>query len=561
MATTSEAPYYDLGAYHRPVSTKSNEAQTWFDRGLVCSYAFNHEEAVECFERTTKADADCAMAYFGLAYALGPNYNKPWDLFDGEELGSTVIRTHAAVKKAKAAASNASLVEKALIDALQHRYPDSKPAPDFNVWNQQYAKAMKAVYTAHPHDLDVATLYADALMNLTPWRLWDIRIGKPSSNAHTTEVKDILERAMTEEGGLLHPGLLHLYIHLMEMSPTPEKAMPYADCLRGLVPDAGHLQHMPSHLDILCGDYRRAIASNMDAIRADERFLARAGPLNFYTLYRCHNYHFRLYAALFAGQSKIALETCDWIESTVPEELLHVKSPPMADWLEAFHGMRVHALVRFGFWRQLIELPFPEDRDLYCVTIALIHYGKGIAHAAVGNTELAEKEQNNLRDAITRVKKSRTLFNNACTDIVAIAELMLRGEIEYRRRKFDDAFTHLVKAISLDDSLPYDEPWGWMQPPRHAYGALLLERVHVEKACDVYEADLGFNDSLPRPMRHPNNVWALHGYHECLLRLGRTAEARVVKPQLDFALAMADIPINSSCFCRTDQHKSSSLRP
>ncbi|EXJ53619.1 uncharacterized protein A1O5_13186 [Cladophialophora psammophila CBS 110553] len=551
-APTISDSYYDLGSFSRPVSTNSKDAQLWFDRGLVWSYAFNHEESAECFRKACAIDPGCAMAYWGLAYALGPNYNKPWEFFDGEELESTVTRTHAAVQKAKAEAINATAVEKALVEALEFRYPRSQAPADCSVWNQPYADSMRSVYKAFPDDLDVAALYADALMNLSPWKLWDLSTGRPASGAHTIEVKKVLDHALTLKAGLQHPGLLHLYIHLMEMSGSPELAMPIADHLRGLIPDAGHLHHMPTHLDILCGDYRRAIASNTDAIHADNRFLARAGPLNFYTLYRCHNYHFRLYAAMFAGQSRVALETAGWIEATVPEALLRVNSPPMADWLEAFHGMRVHALIRFGLWQEIFGLPLPKDQELYCVTTALIHYAKGVALAAAGRVEEAEKQRILFDDAVSRVKSTRTLFNNTCDDILAIARSMLNGELEYRRRNFDAAFDHLRKSIALDDALPYDEPWGWMQPPRHAYGALLLEQGHTELAAAVYSADLGFDDTLPRALRHPNNVWALRGYYECLMKLGRIAEARLIRPQLTHATAMADIPIKFSCFCRTD---------
>jgi tetratricopeptide (TPR) repeat protein len=544
--------YFDLGALHRPVTTKSKESQLWFNRGLVWSYGFNHEEAAECFNKAIAIDPDCAMAYWGLAYALGPNYNKPWEFFDGQELESVVSRTHTAVEQAKIATGNTTPVEKALIHALEFRYPRGQPVDDCSIWNPPYAEAMREVYDSFPDDLDVAALYVDSLMNLTPWHLWDLSTGQPTPGSRTIEAKSILDRTLALRGGPDHPGLLHLYIHLMEMSPHPEVAMPIADRLRGLVPDAGHLQHMPSHLDILCGDYRRAIASNTDAVQADKRYLARAGPLNFYTLYRCHDLHFRVYAAMFAGQSKIALETVDWLEATLPEELLRVPSPPMADWLEAFHGMRVHVLIRFGIWQQILDLPLPDDQDLYCVTTALLHYAKGVAYAATGKVHEAEKERELLAAATGRVKSSRTLFNNTCLDILAIAKEMLNGELTYRLGKFDEAFAHLEQAITLNDALPYDEPWGWMQPPRHAYGALLLEQNHVERAAAVYRADLGFDDTLPRAMRHPNNVWALHGYHECLKRLGRHAEAGIVKPQLDFAVAMADIPIAASCFCRTD---------
>jgi tetratricopeptide (TPR) repeat protein len=553
--SSSEFPqkeYYDLGSFHRPVTTANEDAQTWFDRGLVWTYAFNHEEAVKCFEKSIAHDPGCAMAHWGLAYALGPNYNKPWGVFDDQEMAMIVNRSHLAAAQARENSTTALPVERALIYALQFRYPEEWPPKDFSVWNKWYAEAMESVYKDFSDDLDVATLYADALMNLTPWQLWDLTTGQPAGGARTLEAKKVLDLALSNKGGLRHPGLLHLYIHLMEMSGSPETALTVADHLRGLVPDAGHLNHMPTHLDILCGDYRRAIASNLDAIRADEKFLAQAGPLNFYTLYRSHNYHFRIYAAMFSGQSKIAFETVAQLEESIPEDLLRVKSPPMADWLEGFLSTRIHVLIRFGHWEDIRNLELPRDSELYCVTTAMIHYGKGVALAASGIVEEAEKERELFREAVERVPSSRTLFNNKCIDILAIAWAMLDGELAYRQGNFDVAFKELMRAITLDDVLPYDEPWGWMQPTRHAYGALLLEQGHVEKAAAVYGADLGLNNTLPRALRHLNNVWALHGYHECLLKLNRTVEARILEPQLRLALAVADVPIQSSCFCRLE---------
>lgn len=555
----SRNPYYDLGTYHRAVSTVSDDAQVWFDRGLVWCFGFNHEEAARCFEQVIAHDPDCAMGYWGVAYALGPNYNKPWSVFDDRDLDDTVTRTRLAVAQAGEIANDTtrrtSPVERALVNALRFRYPQKGTTEDCSIWNKDYADAMAAVSHEFPDDIDVATLYADSLMNLTPWKLWDLKTGQPAPKAHTIEVKRVLDHALALEGGLKHPGLLHLYIHLMEMSPTPEAALVVADNLRGLVPDSGHLNHMPSHLDILCGDYRRAIASNSDAIRADEKFVAREGALNFYTAYRSHNLHFRFYAAMFSGQSRVALETMTQAEKSIPEELLRVESPPMADWLESFVGMRVHVLIRFGLWQDILDLELPRDQKLYCVTTAMIHYGKGVALAATGKVAQAEKSRDLFREAVKRVPSTRTQFNNTCSDILAIADAMLEGELEYRRGNFELAFDHLRRSIALDDALPYDEPWGWMQPTRHAYGALLLERGRVEEAAAVYSADLGMDDSLPRAHRHPNNVWALHGFHECMVKLGRLAEARIIEPQLKLALAVADVPIKSSCFCRLHTSK------
>jgi tetratricopeptide (TPR) repeat protein len=253
---------------------------------------------------------------------------------------------------------------------------------------------------------------------------------------------------------------------------------------------------------------------------------------------------------MFAGQSKVALDTVEQLEASIPEELLRVSSPPMADWLEGFLAMRVHVLIRFGRWQKIQDLAFPKDQTLYSVTTAMLHYAKGVAFAATDRVDLALEEQSLFVNAVARVPSSRTLFNNTCADILRVADAMLAGELKYRQGNYDSAFDHLRQAIDLEDSLPYDEPWGWMQPSRHAYGALLLEQGHVEEAATVYCADLGFDKTLPRALQHPNNVWSLHGYHECLTRLGRMAEAQILQMQLTLVSATADVPVQSSCFCR-----------
>ncbi|NEC84477.1 hypothetical protein [Streptomyces sp. SID12501] len=543
---------YDLGTHGRRVTTSSAEAQKWFDRGLVWTYGFHHEEAVACFEAAAAADPDCAMAHWGIAYALGPNYNKPWESFDGEDLARTVARTHAAVELAQRKAAGATPAEQALIGALRARYPQAEAVEDCSVWNEPYADSMRTAYDLAPDDLDIAALYADALMNLTPWQLWNVRTGEPAEGSRTLAAKAVLERAIATGAGSRHPGLLHLYIHLMEMSATPETALPAADRLRGLVPDAGHLQHMPTHLDVLCGDYRRVVADNGAAIVADEKFRERSGAMNFYTLYRAHNHHFRIYGAMFLGQSRTALEAAARLEAAVPEELLRVQSPPMADWLEGFLAMRVHVLIRFGRWSDILGLPLPADPSLYCVTTAMLRYARGVALSATGRIADAEAERDLFRAALTRIPQTRMLFNNTCADILAVASAMLDGELEYRKGNHEAAFAALERSIELDDNLPYDEPWGWMQPTRHAYGALLLEQGRVAEAEAVYRADLGLDETLPRAVQHPGNVWALHGFHECLVRLGRDGEARIVAQQLKIALASADVPIEASCFCRLD---------
>jgi tetratricopeptide (TPR) repeat protein len=542
--------YLDLGEWTRDVTASSDLARVWFTRGLLWTYAFHHEEAVECFEQAIAADPGCALAHWGLAYALGPNYNKPWEMFDPVDLASSRSRAHAATAAAAALAAGGAPVERALVQALAYRYPEAAAAADGSVWNRQYADAMREVYRAHRDDLDVAVLFADALMNLTPWALWDITAGEPAPDAATAEIRAVLERALETAEGRAHPGVLHLYIHLMEMSPRPEDALWVGELLRDLVPDAGHLRHMPTHLDVLCGDYRSVVSSNSAAIAADEKVVAERGATTFYTLYRAHNYHFKIFGAMFLGRAQVALDTADSLAAMIPADLLRVQVPPMADWLEGFVPMKLHVLIRFGRWQDIIETPLPADRDLYCVTTAMLHYAKGVAYAAAGQIEAADDQQAQFTAAALRVPDSRTLFNNTCQDILAVAAAMLAGEVEYRKGHYDAAFAHLLHAVELDDGLPYDEPWAWMQPARHAYGALLLEQDRVAEAEAVYRADLGLDHTLARACQHPGNVWSLHGYHECLTRLGKHEQAGIIGQQLAIAAAYADVPIRASCYCR-----------
>jgi tetratricopeptide (TPR) repeat protein len=490
------------------------------------------------------------MAQWGIAYAAGPNYNKQWKAFDPADLAQSLATAHAATREALRLSDGASPVEQALIRPLAKRYPANDPAGVTPVWNDDYAAAMRDTYRAFPDDPDVAALFAEAIMNRTPWTLWDLATGQPSAGADTLEAIAVLERAMAAPGGMAHPGLLHMYIHLMEMSPHPERALKAADALRGLVPDAGHLQHMPTHIDVLCGDYLETVLSNTTAIAADRKYLQREGAANFYSLYRCHNYHFRLYGAMFLGQLQPAIAAADEMIATLPEDLLRMPSPPMADWLESFVPMKFHVLIRFGRWAEIIAAALPKDQELFCVTTALTHYAKAVAFAASGQVAPAEEQAKAFDAARARVPPTRYLFNNTALDILAIAAAMMRGEIEYRKGNFEAGFAHLRRSVELDDGLPYDEPWGWMQPTRHALGALLLEQGRVEEAAAVYRADLGLDETLARSSRHPDNLWSLHGYHECLARLGREEESRLIRQKLDIALARADVPVGASCFCR-----------
>ena len=541
--------YYDLGNYSRRISTESADSQLWFDRGLIWNYAYHHEEAIVCFKKAIEYDPTCVMAYWGIAYASGPNYNRQWGDFDGDEKQICLNDAYEAVANAKNNLDFANDIESELIKALDTRYPKDASVEDFGPWNDAFADAMRQVYQNHPNDMDICTLFAEAIMNRTPWKLWDLPTGKPAAGADTLEAIEVLETAfdrLADQGSKKHPGLLHMYIHLMEMSPYPEKALDVGDRLSELVPDAGHLLHMATHVDVLCGNYQNVVLRNHKAIEADKKYLARSGPMNFYSIYRCHNYHFKIYGAMFLGQRQVAIDTADELSASLTREVLE----PMADWLEAFCPMKQHVLIRFGMWDEIKAQALPDDPNLYAMTTALIHYSKTVAYAATGDILGAEAARDDFRDAKAALPETRMLFNNTCADILGVAEAMLEGELSYRKGDFDDAFDHLRRSVALDDNLPYDEPWGWMQPTRHALGALLIEQGQVEEAEAIYRADLGFDDTLARACQHPNNVWSLHGMHECLNRLGRENEAVIIKPKLDIALALADIEIKYSCYCR-----------
>ncbi len=561
LARPTDDYAFDLGGYSRPVRTRSPEAQRWFDRGLAWCYGYNHDEAIRCFERAVAADEDCAVGHWGIAYAAGCNYNKPWEAFLAGERAAALGRAFDAARAALAAVERAGdgawPVERALATALLARYPAREAPPDapFQAWNDGYASAMREAYVRFPDDPDVAALFAEALINRTPWQLWDLHTGRPKEGADTLEAQEVLERAIAAReraGEPAHPGQLHVYLHTMEMSPTPERALRAADALRDLVPDAGHLRHMASHIDVLCGHYHASLVANERAIEADDRYFAATGERGFYTLYRCHDIHFKIYSAMFLGQLGPALEGARQLAAALPEDVLRIATPPMADWTEGFLGMGVHALVRFGRWHDLLSLPLPADPELYCVTTAMTRYGRGVALAALGEVEAAEAERREFLAAALRVPESRTVFNNTCRDILRVAEAMLDGELTYRKGAHEEAFAHLRRAADVSDDLTYDEPWAWMQPVRHALGALLLEQGRVEEALEVYRDDLGLSGRLPRALQHPDNVWALHGLVECLERLGRHDEAAQHRQRLALARARADVAVSSSCFCRLD---------
>jgi tetratricopeptide (TPR) repeat protein len=306
---------------------------------------------------------------------------------------------------------------------------------------------------------------------------------------------------------------------------------------------------MPTHIDVLVGDYEKVVRWNQMAVEADLTYFEREGAFNIYTGYRQHNYHFIMSGALYMGQFEPAMAAVRNMAQTSPPKMLEITSPPMADYFETILAMEPHVLIRFGKWEEILKLELPENRDLLCVRVAFIEYAKGLALASLGRVEEAEQQVAVFEAARAKVPDTRLLHNVKTVDLLEIASAMLEGELAYRKQDYDDAFAALRRAVALDDGLPYDEPWGWMQPTRHALGALLLEQGHVAEAEQVYREDLGLVPGLPRACVHPDNVWSLKGLHDCLERRGATEELAYVSTRLDIAMARADTPIAASCGC------------
>lgn len=551
--------YLDVGTRSWPISTTSDEAQVWFDRGLTWCYAFHHGEAVACFKKVVAFDPECAMGYWGLTYAIGPYYNIPWKKMPPPHLDRVLTTTYEYSRKAVDLAAKATPLEQAMCNAFLSRF--QAPAVDdpeiLSTWDDAYANAMRKVYVQYPDHNEVCALTAEALVTRTPWELWDLPSGQPKAGTDTLEAAAIMEKAIERikaAGETPHPGLLHFYIHTMEMSPQPEQALAASDTLRTLIPDTGHLIHMPSHIYVLCGRYDDVIDANVAAMHADNKYLEIDDSVGIFTIYRAHNIHFQIYGAIFTGRYEAAMQAVKELERLVTPEALHHVSPFVVNSIEHFSGLRSHVYLRFGKWLEILEHPLPEDPMLYPLSTAYWFYAKGIAHAVLGQIEAAQAMQKRFVAQWAVVPEERVVFNNEARDILKVAEAMLAGELAYRRAHYDEAFAHLRRSVDIYDNLHYTEPWVWMQPPRHALGALLLEQDRVAEAHEVYRADLGRDQTLIRASQHPDNVWSLHGYAECCARLGKDAEAAAIRSKLAAAQAAADVPITASCFCRLTEH-------
>jgi len=548
---------FDLGAHTRTVVTTSAEAQRWFDLGLNWCFGFNQEEGVKCFRKALEFDPQCVMAHWGVAYGSGPFYNLVWRDFGKVEADRFARTAYDHLQTALALSAGREDAERHLVEALAKRFqePNGVAPEQFDRWDDDYAAAMRRVHHAFPGDHDVMALLVEALITRTPRRLWDVRTGLPARNANTLEALALCERsiAMTDAAGERpHLAILHLHIHLMEMADHPERAMRSADLLSTLAPHAGHLNHMPSHIYVLCGDYDKARQASERAIRADDMYADYAGSRNFYVTARGHDLHLMMHTCMFLGQFAPALAAANKIRSIMTRDILTMKDrPKLVVTSEGYWAMKMHVLVRFGRWQEILDEPPPGDPEIYRLSTAMHHYARGIAHATLRDPAAADRERALFREALARVPADRRFLSNPARTMLGVGEAMLDGEVEYHRGNHDRAYAHLREAVRRDDNLYYTEPWAWMHPPRHALAALLMEQGHYTEAEAVYRDDLGLSGRVQRCAQHPDNVWALHGLVECLHRRGETQELPELEAKLAAAMAKVDVPITSSCMCRT----------
>ena len=511
--------YAGLGGFTRKVTTTSPEAQAYFDQGLAFLYAFNHDEAIRAFARASELDPKCAMALWGLALSNGPHINNMAVPPEREKAAFDAL--------ARARTLESSPAEKILIGALSSRYADPQPA-DRTALNQAYANAMRSAWKTYPKDADIGALFAESLANLRPWDLW-LPGGKPQPG--TEELVATIEAVLAMAPK--HPFANHLMIHAVEASTHPEKADRAANALRNLQPGLGHMVHMPSHIDIRRGRWQEGIVANAKAIEADRAYTAKAPEQGFYRLYMSHNHHMLTYAAMMTGQSALALKTIRAMVADIP--LPFFKENPWADGLMA---SPLEVLMRFGRWDEILATPeFPEYAP---ISRSLQHYARAVAYTAKDDVASAQKEQTAFMEARAKVAKEATLGNNSGSDLLDVAERLMKGEILFRSGKTAEGIAAMREAMIREDRLRYDEPPDWLQPVRHPLGAALLQAGRLGEAEAVFRTDL---------LKLPGNGWSLFGLARSLRLQKRVREAAVIEKQFARAWAKADTKIKSACLC------------
>jgi tetratricopeptide (TPR) repeat protein len=511
-----------VGNHTFTVTTKSEQAQLFMNQGLNLAYGFNHAEAGRAFAEAARLDPNLAMAHWGMALVLGPNINAP--MAPEEE-----PKALAHLKQAQALKAKASQRERDYIDALSVRYTGK--ADDRAAADQAYAGAMRALYQKYPTDTDAATLYAEALMDLSPWNYWN-RAGVPYER--TADITAALDRALQGEPD--HTGALHLWIHLWEASNTPEKAEAAADRLLPLAPAAGHLVHMPGHLFQRVGRYTDAVKANQLAVVADEDYISQCRAQGLYPMaYYPHNIHFLWFAATMAGQSKLAIDAADKTAKSIPVEAL--KDVPL---LQTFLLTHDYSLIRFGKWDEILALPAPRADTLF--TRATRHYARGMALIRKKDFAGATKEIEAVKTIAADPKlvaAPTSMSLNLADSVLRIGVEVLQGELDAAQGKFDSAIAHLDRAVRYEDAMIYTEPDDWHQPVRHNLGAVLLQAGRPVEAESVYWDDL---------KRHPKNGWALYGLSQALRAQNKTADAKLIDADFKAAWADADVQLTASRF-------------
>ncbi|MCP4092913.1 MAG: hypothetical protein GY747_05625 [Planctomycetes bacterium] len=514
--------FQGFGNFERPITTDNEQAQAYFNQGMQLLYGFNHDEAIRSFHAAAELDPQAPMPWWGIAYANGININDP---AMGEKR-STDARE--AADKAMERLEHATAVEQALVRAVDARY--AMPIPeDRKPLDEAYAVKMEEAHRQFPDDNDVASLFAESLMNLQPWDYWSNE-GEPKGR-----IQDILSAL----NGVLarnpsHPGANHFFIHATEASQNPDQAVSAADRLRNLVPGSGHLVHMPSHVYVRVGRYSDAVDSNAAAVAADRAYFENAPEPSMYALYYGHNLHFLAYAAMMSGRYGDAITAARSLEAEVPKDALRSYAPLM----EGIMPTTLHVMIRFGKWEEVLLEPEYEDWRL--VSRAIRRYARSISLSALGRTEEARAEMALFFEYAELIPDEWYIFNNQMSTVMPIASAMIRGELLYREGRTEEAFTILREGVAAEDALVYDEPPAWMLPVRHALGALLMGDGQFKAAEAVYREDL---------KRNRDNGWALLGLQKSLEAQGRSAEAMNMDGVVAKAWEKADVKPSSSCYC------------
>jgi tetratricopeptide (TPR) repeat protein len=523
-SSNTKAPRFDgLNGIDFKISTANKEAQEYFNQGMILSYGFNHAEAARSFFEATRLDSMCAMAYWGYAYVLGPNYNAGME-------DDNYQRAYIASQKALSLSAKCTEREQELIKALTYRYA-ANPPQDRKPFDSAFSTAMKKVYKKYPADPDISALYAESLMDMHPWDLYEKKTKEPKP--WTPEIVAVLEYLIKLHPR--HPGAPHFYIHAVEASKHPERGLESAKLLMSLVPGSAHLQHMPSHIFIWTGDYHLGSLTNIAAVKTDSTYITACHAQGIYPLaYYPHNYHYLSATATFEGNSKLAWMAAKKVRENTAQDIM--KQPGWGT-LQHYYTIPYYVAVKFGMWDSILSTPQLDDSLIY--PKAVLHYARGMAYLGKKDVLKAEKELSLLKDlSKDTILKQITIWNiNRMDEIIQIAVNVLSAEIYCKQNQYEKAIPLFHKAIAIEDNLNYDEPPDWFFSVRHYLGAALLQAGKYSEAEKTYLEDL---------QAFRENGWALIGLYEALQKQGKDKAAKSVKKRFDHAWQYADLMISSS---------------